>query len=182
MKRFVVYEIWTRTHTTEARDVERALEQHDVRPIAGLNLVNWHADSPGDGIDGTPIVLVYENFTRHRIVLAESLEAALCENDPNTEAVAGDLAAVYDLNLSGWHAVEVGEVAVGYALRGPNGGYLDTNAYGDWTLLGNKSDAVLFQSEEAARLLHKELRLDDDVDIVPMVRTVREVLSVGDAL
>lgn len=42
MKTFIVYEIWTRTARIEANTVEEALSKHDPKPVAGMNLSNWH--------------------------------------------------------------------------------------------------------------------------------------------
>lgn len=40
--KFIVYEIWTRSHTIEASSIEKAYDKGEPKPQPGLCLSNWH--------------------------------------------------------------------------------------------------------------------------------------------
>ncbi len=43
MKKFFVYEVWTRAKVVEAADVQDAYNRAEPEPIEGMMLCNWHA-------------------------------------------------------------------------------------------------------------------------------------------
>ncbi len=42
-KKFVIYEVWTRSYIVEANSAHKALEKAPEQPTEDLTLCNWHA-------------------------------------------------------------------------------------------------------------------------------------------
>lgn len=55
LEKFIVYEVWTRHRTVEARNFSDAYHVGAPEPIDGLSLCNWHV-AHMTRIEGEPLV------------------------------------------------------------------------------------------------------------------------------
>jgi hypothetical protein len=67
MKKFTIYEVWTRSFVVEAKSASEALTLFEPEPVEGMNLANWHAVSHDEPVTAAPDYT--GKVTRHTKVL-----------------------------------------------------------------------------------------------------------------